>query len=166
MWMRMNGWILRRRSAGTLGEDLSCYLKTKTTIWVLNLTGTENNHESILVTAWGQNEKMKRRSLSSSLMSPRHRRRNITLSKKNLSKHSSSWSKGWQERTSWKDGNLDETTSGDSQSSQARWDQGSKKKESKLTEMAKAFYETGLLAREKTSWHTSCKEYQNERKTL
>ena len=40
---------------------------------------------------------------------------------KNVVHKSSSWSKGWKERTSWKAGAPDETTSSDSQCSQEQW---------------------------------------------
>ena len=62
-----------------------------------------------------------------------------------MSKKSSSWSNGWNERASWKEGTFDKFTSGESQSfgSTRESDQHHKKKESKWIEMAVAFYENG-----------------------
>ena len=70
-----------------------------------------------------------------------------------MTRKSSSWSKGWKESISWKPGEVDETTSGDSQSSQEQWAKESQK-ESRWKDVAKVFHEAGLHINEKESFVT------------
>ena len=108
--------------------------------------------ESRSVTFWAQVAKWDedRRPFSPSYQ--RIRRRNITLEEGHgLSKLT--WSSGRKESTSWTPGDLNKTTSGDSQSSQEQWTDESKK-EPRWKNRAKTLHEASIHIKKKGHLHT------------
>ena len=80
------------------------------------------------------------------------------------SKRSSGWSsKGWQANAGWKPGPL--SIEG-SRSSQEQWSKETPKG-TKLKEITKVQYETGLFVKErKATWHKCCRESQQREEDL
>ena len=86
--------------------------------------------------------------------------------KKNVHHESSSWSKGWKDRTRWNPGAPDKMTSGDSQSSQAHWTEEIKKGASvEGQDKGLSMKQDHTSEKEKLRGHRVTKKAQTERST-
>ena len=95
--------------------NLTLFLSMKMTILVLELTANEIDFTELYASLFGaQDEKLGWRSSSTS-PTICGRRKQITVLKKDMSKKSSSWLKGWTKQSSGR--HDDQTTDGDRQSS-------------------------------------------------